>query len=54
MKKYLHWPKCSATTCPHQGRKGKLKLCLAKPDKKCRHRTKLPYGRYDLEDIFCD
>lgn len=52
MKNYLPWPQCYAADCAHQGKRGKLKLCLADPQKECQDKDRLPYGRYDLEDIF--
>ncbi len=53
MKDYLPWRQCLAETCAHQGRKGKIKLCLAPPRKRCPHKSKNNYGRHDIEDIIC-
>jgi len=52
MKNYLPWPKCCADSCPQQGKRGKLNLCLAKAEKKCLKKDRRPYGAYDIEDIF--
>ena len=50
MKKYLNFPLCHAQKCSQQLQRGELKLCGA-PLRTCPQKDKLPYGRYEPEDV---